>query len=220
MPLTLLTELFIIFCSSPNSSITPPPTTTHKSGRRREDETECSEGIQSANTSLAGLLVSRPPGTPLWLDHATLFNLYGNLLQTETQEDFDKLVKNKTKYLESLYSKGIPGMTIFGRDKEWMYMSPSSPTISLKEVKAFISRISTYFTNKNQQLRSMLLCPNGIDYQNIIAIFINDITNSTSRSNLNFKFLIERIMKDPTLYPRVKIARCIKLLYLLKILLL
>ena len=111
-------------------------------------------------------------------------------------------------------------MTIFGRDKEWMYVSPASPTISLMEVKAFIARISTYFTNKEHQLRSMLLCPNGIDYQNEIAIFVNGITNSTNRSNFKFKSLIEHIMKDPTHYPRVKIARCIKLLYLLKILLL
>jgi hypothetical protein len=66
---------------------------------------------------LAGLLASRPPSTPLWIDHATLFNFYGNLLQTETQEDFDKLVKNESKYLESLYGKAIPEMTIFGRDK-------------------------------------------------------------------------------------------------------
>ena len=120
--------------------------------------------------SLAGLLASRPPGTPLWIDHATLFNLYGNF-QTETQEDFDKLVKNETSYLKSLCGKGIPGMTIFERDREWMYMSPASPTISLMEVKAFIARISTYFINKEHQLRSMLLCPNGIDYQNEIAIF-------------------------------------------------
>ena len=99
-------------------------------------------------------------------------------------------------------------------------MSPASPTISLMEVKAFIARISTYFTNKEHQLRSMLLCPNGIDYLNEIAIFVNGITNSANRSNFKFKSLIEHIMKDPTHYPRVKIARCIKLLYLLKILLL
>jgi hypothetical protein len=100
-------------------------------------------------------------------------------------------------------------------------MSPASPTISLMEVKAFIARISTYFTNKEHQLRSMLLCPNGIDYQNEIAIFVNGITNSANRSNFKFKSLIEHIIeKDPTHYPRVKIARCIKLLYLLKILLL
>jgi hypothetical protein len=170
--------------------------------------------------SLAGFLVSRPQSTPLWMDLATLFNLYGNLLQTETQEDFDKLVKNETTYLKRSCDKRIPGMTIFGRDKEWMYMSPASPTIPLLDVKAFISRISTYFINKEHQLRSMLLCPNGIDYQNEIAIFVNDITNPTNRSNFKFKSLIEHIMKDPTHYPRVKIARCIKLLYLLKILLL
>ena len=111
-------------------------------------------------------------------------------------------------------------MTIFERDREWMYMSPASPTISLMEVKAFIARILTYFTNEEHQLRSMLLCPNGIDYQNEIATFVNDITNSTDRNNLKFESLIEHIMKDPTLYPRLKIARCFKLLYLLKILLL
>ena len=88
----------------------------------------------------------------------------------------------------------------------------ASQTISLMEVKAFIARILTYFTNKEHQLRSMLLCPNGIDYQNEIAIFVNDITNSTNRSNFKFKSLIEHIMKDPTHYPRVKIARFIKLL--------
>ena len=145
------------FVPPPNSSITPPQTTTRKSGRRREDETEYSEGIQSSNILFAGLLASRPPDTPLWMNLATLFNLYGNLLQTETQEDFDKLVKNETKYLESLYGKGSPGMPIFGRDKEWMYMSPASPTISLMEVKAFIARISTYFINKEHQLRSIIL---------------------------------------------------------------
>ena len=97
------------FVPPPNSSITPPPTTTRKSDRRKEGETEYSEGIQSPNVSLAGLLVSRPPSTPLWLDHATLFNLYGNLLQTETQEDFDKLVKNETKYLEIYTAKEFLG---------------------------------------------------------------------------------------------------------------
>jgi len=111
-------------------------------------------------------------------------------------------------------------MTIFGKDKELMYMLPASPTISLMEVKGFIATILTYFTNKEHQLRSMLLCPYGTDYQNEIAIFVNDITNSTNRINSNLKSLIERIMKDPPHSPRVKIARCIKLLYLVKILLL
>jgi hypothetical protein len=47
------------------------------------------------------------------MDHSTLFNLYGNLLQTETKEDFDRPVKNETKYLKRLFGKEIPEITIF-----------------------------------------------------------------------------------------------------------
>ncbi len=198
---------------SPKRSITPTPPPKRKSTSQIDEETTLIEGIhkksQSVDLSLAGLLESFPPSTPLWIDNLTLFHLYGSILNIDTPNDFDKFVSVEMKRAKKLHENGIPGVIMYGKDKRWMYMAPSSPKISLPEVKLFTNKILNYFKNNKDHLRTMLLSPNNILYENETSEFVSNIM---SDRNNKFSSLINHIMKDKTHSPRVLIVRCIKLL--------
>jgi hypothetical protein len=216
MSLTLILTFLLLFCYSwflSSSSITPIQPPRSKLVRSRNEDNESDDesciGTQSDILSLAGLLESRPPSTPLWIDQETMFHLYGQLLATETQDDFNKLLHTEMKNSSS--NAGIPGMSVYGDHRLYYYMKPTSLPVPLKEVKTFSNRISTHFTP--QLLTTMLRSPQNITHQNEINVLINRILDVTDRKKNGSIFtLTKAILHDPDHAVVVKVVRFLKLL--------